>query len=170
VKRACFGTPQQPVRYFVPLALALPCRLLPSSAHMSTIGTPPFRVVSRDCLGIEVPEEVLQNARLHHCVGGALWLYRDGDYGQRPYASINCTKATPFQREDVDRYKVPLGYGWVAFVSPSSLSRQQGSKPRRVPGKGLLDPCVICGEDRVTEDAHFPKPDRFGGTATRILN
>jgi hypothetical protein len=34
------------------------------------------------------------------------------------------------------------------------------------PGKGLCEPCIICGEDRLTERAHFPMPKKkpfFGG-------
>lgn len=33
----------------------------------------------------------------------------------------------------------------------------------RVKGKGKVDPCEICGEDRWTDWAHFPKRARNGG-------
>jgi hypothetical protein len=32
----------------------------------------------------------------------------------------------------------------------------------RVKGKGLDIPCLICGEQRFTENAHFPKRKRIG--------
>lgn len=35
-------------------------------------------------------------------------------------------------------------------------------KKERVVGKGLGDPCLICGESRETENAHFPKSKRPG--------
>jgi hypothetical protein len=133
---------------------------------MQANDTQPFRVSRKNCLGIEVPEKVLQRAAQHNCVGGSLWLYPDGNYGKSPHASINCSQARAFRRKNVERFKLSLGDGWVAFISPTSLSRQPGSKPRCVQGRGTVNPCVICGENRVTEDAHFPKPDRFGGTAT----
>jgi hypothetical protein len=37
---------------------------------------------------------------------------------------------------------------------------------KRVKGKGLVDPCCICGENRVTDGAHFPKRQRDGGEIT----
>ncbi len=36
-------------------------------------------------------------------------------------------------------------------------------------GKGRVDPCVICGEDRFTEEAHFPKRKSKGGDKTIFL-
>lgn len=33
-------------------------------------------------------------------------------------------------------------------------------------GKGRVPPCVICGEDRFTEEAHFPNPKSNGGAKT----
>lgn len=33
----------------------------------------------------------------------------------------------------------------------------------RSEGKGRLMPCVICGEDRVVDYAHFPTPKSVGG-------
>jgi len=36
----------------------------------------------------------------------------------------------------------------------------------RCKGKGRLTPCVICGEDRVVDSAHFPSPKSVGGEKT----
>lgn len=33
----------------------------------------------------------------------------------------------------------------------------------RVEGKGLLEPCLICNERRITEEAHFPSLKSKGG-------
>lgn len=33
-------------------------------------------------------------------------------------------------------------------------------------GKGRVPPCLICGEDRFTEDAHFPNAKSNGGAKT----
>jgi hypothetical protein len=37
-----------------------------------------------------------------------------------------------------------------------------------IKGKGLCEPCLICGEDRCTDQAHFPTPKKspFFGTDT----
>jgi hypothetical protein len=41
----------------------------------------------------------------------------------------------------------------------------------RAKGKGTVQPCLICGEDRISEGAHFPKRKRTGegGENTIIL-
>ena len=41
-------------------------------------------------------------------------------------------------------------------------------KKNRTTGKGLVEPCVICGENRVSHKSHFPKRKRKGeeGKAT----
>lgn len=39
----------------------------------------------------------------------------------------------------------------------------------RSEGKGKCEPCVICGEDRITDGAHFPTPKRDGGTEMILL-
>src|SRR5439155_22558580 len=123
-----------------------------------------------NCLGVQVPDDVAERAKEHGCVGGALYVYKDGQYGgSPPRASIGCTQATPFRRRWWEKFKVELYAGWVAFRSPSGTSRQPGSKPSRVTGKGGCKPCLICGEDRFTERAHFPTPDRHGGVETVSL-
>lgn len=35
------------------------------------------------------------------------------------------------------------------------------TQPRKI-GKGLDEPCDVCGERRFTERAHFPRPKRLG--------
>jgi hypothetical protein len=39
----------------------------------------------------------------------------------------------------------------------------------RVKGKGLLEPCLICKERRITEEAHFPSLKSKGGKETILL-
>lgn len=39
----------------------------------------------------------------------------------------------------------------------------------RSEGKGRVDPCVICGEDRFTDKAHFPKKKSREGNKTIFL-
>jgi len=120
--------------------------------------------MNRNCLGVTVPDEVATKAQEFGCVGGVHWIYRDGEYGGSPRASIGCTQATTFRREWWDKFKVQLARGWVAFRSPSGTGRL--SKPVRVAGKEIWEPCLVCGEDRFTEEAHFPTPDRHCGTET----
>lgn len=123
--------------------------------------------MERNCLGIEVPDQVVAKAKEHGCLWGARYVYRDGEYGGgSPKASIGCERATPFTTGDWESCKVTLAPGWVAFRSPSHAKRSPGSLPSRVPGKEGCEPCLICGEDRFTEGAHFPTPDRHGGTET----
>jgi hypothetical protein len=123
--------------------------------------------MGRNILGILVPEEIEQKAKEHGCVGGILYVYQDNQYGGNPpRASIGCERAVPFRTGDWDRSKVYLGPGWVAFRSPSSSKRQPGGQPCRVSGKESCEPCLVCGEDRFTEAAHFPTPDRHGGVDT----
>jgi len=114
-------------------------------------------------LGIEVPPAIFEKAKTHRCVGGVRCVYRDGEYGGRPpKASIGCERNVRFRGGRYDAFKVLLGDGWVAFRSPSGAGRPA----QRVPGKGLCEPCVVCGEFRFGEKAHFPTPDRHGGTET----
>jgi hypothetical protein len=44
-------------------------------------------------------------------------------------------------------------------------------KKDRIEGKGVVQPCLICGEDRISEGAHFPKRKRAGegGEDTIVL-
>ncbi len=39
----------------------------------------------------------------------------------------------------------------------------------RSKGKGIQKPCIVCGEDRLTHGAHFPKPETKGGTEAIAL-
>lgn len=43
------------------------------------------------------------------------------------------------------------------------------TRPPRDEGKGLLEPCLICKERRITEEAHFPSLKSKGGTETISL-
>ena len=113
-------------------------------------------------LGEEVPENILEKARLEGCMKCPKYVYKDGEYGDRPpVASIGGRTTSRFgSRRSAEKHKVKLGEGWVAFESPSSGETEISS------GKGRCEPCVVCGEDRITEGAHFPTPERKGGTET----
>ena len=67
-----------------------------------------------------VPPAVVEAARKRNCLHEVKYVYLDGDYGGRfPVASINCrSRATRFQSENYQNFKVSLGDGWVAFRSP----------------------------------------------------
>ncbi len=121
----------------------------------------------RNTLGVEVPDDVAEKAKEHGCVGGVLFVYKDEQYGDKPpKASIGCTYAKRFRRKWWNNFKVRLSPGWVAFRSPSRTVRLGEPSAIRVPGKALCEPCLICGEDRYTERAHFPATNLHGGTET----
>ena len=42
-------------------------------------------------------------------------------------------------------------------------------RKERVEGKGLLEPCLICRDRRITEEAHFPSLKSKGGKNTILL-
>lgn len=115
-----------------------------------------------NCLGVPVLADVAAKAEELGCVGGVKYVYQEGEYGKKyPVASIGCRRATRFRSQSYERFKIELIPGWVAFESPSSGSERQT-------GKGFCEPCVICGEDRWTEEAHFPARKRapYYGTET----
>lgn len=76
----------------------------------------------RNELGIEVPLEILDNAKKNGCIKDGLYVYKDGQYGVKifPASSIGGTKATRFgNMQSVEANKIELGDGWVAFRSPT---------------------------------------------------
>jgi hypothetical protein len=40
---------------------------------------------------------------------------------------------------------------------------------KREEGKGLVEPCLVCGENRFTDQAHFPKRKRQGEEGTETI-
>lgn len=71
----------------------------------------------------EVPPEVIALARSLGCKRGALYVYRDGDYGGHPAASIGPgERAARFHSKNYELWKVPLCLGWVAFQQPGPPS------------------------------------------------
>ena len=112
-------------------------------------------------LDIEVPEYIIEEARRIGSIAAPKYVYRDGEYGDRlPAASLGCETPTHFRSpESAMQNKEYLSDGWVVFWSPSA-----GEKKVRSPGKGLCEPCLVCGENRISEGAHFPTPARHGGT------
>jgi hypothetical protein len=100
--------------------------------------------MNSNCLGILVPDEVVERAREQGCVGGVAWVYRDGEYGgSPPKASIGCTRATRFRRQWWDDFKVELAPGWVAFKSPSGAPQEprgvlNRSSKRATPTEGMM--------------------------------
>ena len=75
-------------------------------------------------LGDEVPQAVAQRAAELSCCGGVKYVYQTGRYGTKgPAASIGGSKATRFSSGRHQDYQVPLGEGWLAFRSPSSVTR-----------------------------------------------
>lgn len=118
--------------------------------------------------GVEVPNYIVLRAEEAGCMNCPKYVYRDGEYGKKlPVASIGGQRVTRFRNaENADALKVPLGSNWVAFKSPTTTNRNAGEHVLRSEGKGKCEPCTICGEDRFTDRAHFPTPDRMGGTET----
>ena len=114
----------------------------------------------------DVPDNIVLKAKEAGCIKCPKYVYKDGEYGGNfPSASIGCQLAVPFRNiENPEKWKVDLGDGWVAFESPSASRRALDGSVRRSEGKGRDGPCIICGEDRHTEDAHFPKSQAKGGT------
>ncbi|MFO7991770.1 MAG: hypothetical protein R6U61_05705 [Thermoplasmata archaeon] len=113
-------------------------------------------------IGIAIPSKIIEKATSKGSMKSPKYVYRDGDYGEKPpVASIGGRTTSRFGSiENAEEYKVELGEGWVAFKSPSA------GKSYISEGKGFCEPCLVCGEDRITEGAHFPKPQRKGGTET----
>ena len=118
--------------------------------------------------GDDVPDNIVVKARKAGCIKCPKYVYKDGEYGEKklPAASIGCQPAARrFQNpENAEEMKVDLGDGWVAFESRTASMRDLDGSVRRLEGKGRDEPCIICGEDRHTDDAHFPKPQAKGGT------
>lgn len=114
----------------------------------------------------DVPDNVVLKAREVGCIKCPKYVYKDGEYGGKlPAASIGCQAAGRFRNtKNVEKMKVDLGDGWVAFKSPSAPMRDLDGSVRRSEGKGRVEPCIICGEDRHTDDAHFPTTKDKGGT------
>ena len=110
-------------------------------------------------IGTEIPEEIIELALSYGSVKCPKYVYKDEEYGGKsPVASIGCYKPTRFGRvENAEKYKVELKDGWVVFLSPS---RRSAGKDL---GKGRCDPCIVCGEDRWTEESHFPTPKSHDG-------
>lgn len=110
-------------------------------------------------ISIEIPARIIKKAISRGCMKSPKYVYKDGEYGDRP--PVACIGGRTTRRfgsvENAEEYKIQLGDGWVAFRSPSSS--QSGISE----GKGRCEPCLVCGEDRITEAAHFPKPQRKGG-------
>ena len=95
--------------------------------------------MERNCLGIEVPDQVVAKAKEHGCLWGARYVYRDGEYGGgSPKASIGCERATPFTTGDWESCKVTLAPGWVAFRSPSQRQALSGQSAEPGPWEGGL--------------------------------
>jgi len=113
-------------------------------------------------IGIVIPSKIIEKAKSKGSMKSPKYVYRDGDYGGKPpVASISGRTTSRFGSiENAEEYKVDLGEGWVAFRSPSAGQFDISE------GKGRCEPCLVCGEDRFTEGAHFPKPQRKGGTET----
>jgi len=122
--------------------------------------------MSKNECGDDVPHHIILKAKEAGCMNCPKYIYRDGEYGKRlPVASIGGQRVTRFQNaENAEAMKVYLEDGWVAFKSPTMANLNTGEHVRRSEGKGKCEPCTICGEDRFTDKAHFPTPDRMGGT------
>jgi len=123
-------------------------------------------MVENEC-GDEVPDSIVSKAREAGCANCPQYVYRDGKYGGKlPAASIGYKPRAVRLRsqKQVDKSKVDLGDGWVAFRRLTPAVRNPYGSGRRSEGKGRCEPCIICGEDRDTADAHFPTPQRKGGT------
>ena len=124
--------------------------------------------MTRNILGVKVPEGVISCAMKHRSIKCPSYVYRDEEYGGAlPIASIGCEKATHFKNpESALKNKIFLDdeRKWVAFESPSAGKEKQRSR-----GAGIREACEICQEDRFTEQAHFPERKVFGGTVTISL-
>jgi len=125
-------------------------------------------MATNEC-GIEVPEEIIARALKLGSINCPKYVYKDGEYGNKlPAASIGGEKATRIRHLKVLHLrKIELGNGWVVFKSAGG--HDIGGYVRKTEGKGKCEPCIICNEDRFTDGAHFPKPDRKGGTETISL-
>jgi len=113
-------------------------------------------------LGQKVPRHVADEASKYDILKCPKYVYKDGNYGREPpVASIGCRKPKRFGSvENAEELKVKLLDGWVSFRSPNAGNNQISE------GKGMCEPCLICGEDRFTEQAHFPKPSSRDGIKT----
>jgi len=116
--------------------------------------------------GIKVPNDVVLKAKKLGSKSCPKYVYRDGDYGNKlPVASVGGQKVTRFRNaKNADAMKIDLGNGWVVFKSPTAANQNTSGYVPRSEGKGKCEPCIICGEDRFTEGAHFPTAKRMGGT------
>ena len=73
--------------------------------------------------GNDVPDNIVLKAREASCIRCPKYVYKDGEYGGKlPASSIGCrAAASRFQNtKNVEKMKVDLGDGWVAFKSPSA--------------------------------------------------
>ena len=115
--------------------------------------------------GDDVPDNIVLKAREAGCMKCPKYVYKDGKYGEKfPMASIGSQRVTRFRNAaNAEAMKVHLGDGWVAFKSPTASRRILGESVSRSEGKGKCEPCIICGEDRFTDGAHFPTPKSVGG-------
>lgn len=106
----------------------------------------------------EIPSHIVSKAKEKGCINH-LYIYKDSEYCRKlPAASIGCIRAKRFESpESAELMKIHLGDGWVVFKSPTKTGSNRSE------GKGICIPCIICGEDRFTDGAHFPKPKRDGG-------
>jgi hypothetical protein len=70
-------------------------------------------------LGHEVPAEIVGKAQELGCKGNTKYVYRDGEYGGNPAASIGPgIRAARFRSTNYELWKIQLGAGWVAFEQP----------------------------------------------------
>ncbi len=117
--------------------------------------------MSKNELDQKVPEKVAAKAEALGSINCPTYVYKDEDYPEKgPNASINCVKSSPItNKENRKSQKIYIDDDWVVFISPSG-----GVEKSR--GVGKTEPCLVCGDDRVTQGAHFPKPRSKGGTET----
>ena len=123
-------------------------------------------MVENEC-GDEVPDSIVLKAIEAGCANCPRYVYREGKYGGKiPAASIGYPSRAYRLRnpERANESKVDLGDGWVAFRRLTAAKQNPHGSGRRSEGKGRCEPCIICGEDRDTPGAHFPTPQRKGGT------